>query len=254
LKEKWRLLLTGFNTASMNMAIDNAILIAHSKGKVPPTVRFYGWKPPAVSIGYFQSLQEEVDVESCRRLGVDYVRRVTGGGAVFHDKELTYSIIISESHPMIPRSILDSYQRICGALVRGFRYMNVEASFAPVNDIITNGKKISGNAQTRRYNTVLQHGTILIDVDVDRMFSLLKIPGEKIKDKLINDAKQRVTSLSDVLGRPVLFEEVASNMKKGFEEEFNVELIKGSLTDDEINDARFFHEHYFSSDEWNNKR
>ncbi|MEM0493308.1 MAG: biotin/lipoate A/B protein ligase family protein [Candidatus Thermoplasmatota archaeon] len=254
MKEKWRLLITDANTAAMNMAIDNAILISHSKGRVPPTVRFYMWKPPAVSIGYFQSLHDEVDVEACKRIGVDYVRRITGGGAVYHDKELTYSIVISESHPEIPSNIIESYQRICGALIRGFKHMNVKANFAPINDILVNGKKISGNAQTRRYNTVLQHGTILIDVDIETMFSLLKIPGEKIKDKMIKDAKERVISLSDILGRSLSFREIASNMRQGFEEEFNVELAKGSLTEEEINNARFFHEHYFASDEWNSKR
>ena len=96
MKEKWRLLITDDNTGAMNMAIDKAILVAHSNKKVPPTVRFFEWNPPAISIGYFQSLEEEVDLNNCRNLGVDYVRRITGGGAVFHENELTYSIVISE--------------------------------------------------------------------------------------------------------------------------------------------------------------
>ena len=87
MKEQWRLIQTGFNTAFANMAVDKAILTAHSQGEVPPTVRFYGWNPPAISIGYFQSLVEEVDLHSCNKLGVDYVRRITGGGAVFHENE-----------------------------------------------------------------------------------------------------------------------------------------------------------------------
>ena len=97
--EQWRLLQTGFANAYSNMAIDKAILVVNSEGNVPPTVRFYGWSPPAISIGYFQSLTEEVDIQACERFGVDYVRRITGGGAVFHEKELTYSIVVAESHP-----------------------------------------------------------------------------------------------------------------------------------------------------------
>ena len=85
--EQWRLLHTGTHTAAANMAIDRAILVAHSRGKVPPTVRFYQWRPSAISIGYFQSLEAEVNLEKCRRLGVDYVRRITGEGAVFHEDE-----------------------------------------------------------------------------------------------------------------------------------------------------------------------
>ena len=106
MKEQWRLLQTGFNTAYSNMAIDRAILVANSNRHVPPTVRFYGWIPPAISLGYFQSVTEEIDVDACKKHGVDYVRRITGGGAVFHDKELTYSIVIPEAHPAIPKNIL----------------------------------------------------------------------------------------------------------------------------------------------------
>jgi lipoate-protein ligase A len=176
MKEQWRLLQTGFSTASANMAIDRAILVANSEGKVPPTVRFYGWMPPAISIGYFQSLTDEIDLDVCKKLGVNYVRRITGGGAVFHDKELTYSIVIPESHPEIPKNIMKSYGRICGAVMKGLQHLGIESEYVPINDIITGGRKISGNAQTRKLETVLQHGTILMDVDVDKMFSLLKVP------------------------------------------------------------------------------
>jgi lipoate-protein ligase A len=236
------------------MAIDRAILVAHSEGKVPPTVRFYTWAPPAISIGYFQSLSEEIDIDACEKLGVDYVRRITGGGAVFHEKELTYSIVIAESHPLIPKNILDSYGRICGALIRGLQQLGIHSTYAPINDIEVDGKKISGNAQTRKMNTVLQHGTILLDVDVETMFSLLKVPNEKIKDKMITDVKQRVTSVRHVLGTQVDFDQVAAAMKQGFEEEFHVNLVEGSLTDEEQRLAKHFEKECFSAFAWNHRR
>jgi lipoate-protein ligase A len=254
MSEQWRLLLTGGNTASVNMAVDRAILVAHSEGKVPPTVRFYNWVPPAISIGYFQSLTEEVDINACKKLGVDYVRRITGGGAVFHDKELTYSIVISETHSSIPKNILKSYARICNALIRGLQELGIRGTYAPINDIVVDGKKISGNAQTRKINTVLQHGTILLDVDVDKMFSLLKVPNEKIKDKMITDVKQRVTSLHHVLDTSIGFDQVAAAMKTGFEDEFRVTLVEGTLTDEEIIHAKRFEKEYFSSFQWNHRR
>ena len=254
MKEQWRLLKTDFNTASTNMAIDRAVLVANSKSKVPPTVRFYGWKPPAISIGYFQSLKEEVDLDNCKRFGVDYVRRITGGGAVFHEDEMTYSIIIPESNPEIPKNIMDSYGRICGAIMKGLKHLGIESRYAPINDIITDGKKISGSAQTRKARTVLQHGTVLIDVDVDKMFSLLRVPNEKIKDKLIADVKQRVTSIKHVLGEEIPFKEVTGAMKAGFEEEFHVELVEGMLTKEEIALARKFEKECFSTREWNHRR
>ena len=252
--ETWRLLKTQKNTAAMNMAIDRAVMISNSKNEVPPTVRFYTWKPSAISIGYFQSLEEEVDLDNCKKFGVDYVRRITGGGAVFHEEELTYSIVIPESHPQIPKNIMKSYSRICGAVIKGLKNLSIESEYKPINDIIVNGKKISGNAQTRKIKTVLQHGTVLTDVNVDKMFSVLKVPNEKIKDKLISDVKERVTSIKHVLGEEILFNAAAKAMKKGFEEEFNINLVEGRLTDKEISLAKNFEKECFSDKDWNFKR
>ena len=236
------------------MAVDRAVLVTSSEGKVSPTVRFYGWEPSAISIGYFQSLEEEVDLDTCRKLGVDYVRRITGGGAVFHEEELTYSIVIPETHPQIPKNILKSYGRICGAVMKGLDNLGIESKYVPINDIITGGKKISGSAQTRKAKIVLQHGTVLTDVDVDKMFSVLKVPNEKIKDKLIADVKQRVTSIKHVLGKEIRFEDVAEAMKRGFEEEFSVELIEEPLSEEEKELTRKFEKECFSARDWNHRR
>lgn len=254
MKEQWRLLITENKTAYTNMAIDRAVLVANSKKIAPPTVRFFTWSPPAISIGYFQSLDDEVDLEVCKKLGVDYVRRITGGGAVFHDNELTYSIVIPESHAQIPKNIIDSYKRICGAIIRGLGNLGIDSKYFPINDILTNHKKISGNAQTRKLKTVLQHGTILMDVDVEKMFSLLKVPDEKIKDKLIEDVRNRVTSIKHVLNSDISFRDVAEAMKKGFEEEFEIILIDGDLSQEELELADLYEKECFSAEDWNHRR
>lgn len=254
MKEEWRLLTTENKTAYSNMAIDRAVLVANSKGIVPPTVRFFSWSPPAISIGYFQSLEEEVDLNLCKKVGVDYVRRITGGGAVFHEKELTYSIVIPESHPKIPKNIINSYKNICGAIIRGLEDLGIQSNYFPINDILTNHKKISGNAQTRKLRTVLQHGTILMDVDVEKMFSVLRVPDEKIKDKLIKDVRERVTSIKHILDSDVSFSDVADSMRKGFEEEFNIQLVNGDLTNEELKLAESFERECFSAKEWNHRR
>lgn len=254
MKEQWRLLTTGYNNAFVNMALDYAILSANREGKVPPTVRFYGWMPSAISIGYFQSLSEEVDTKQCKNLGVDFVRRITGGGAVFHEKEVTYSIVVPEAHPSMPKNILKSYSRICGAIIKGLYNLDIKSKYIPINDIVANGKKISGNAQTRKEKTVLQHGTIITDVDVEKMFSLLKVPNEKIKDKLIADVKQRVTSIKHIIGKEPLFEDIVDALKSGFEEEFNIQLVKGEVTEFENKLAKSFESDIFSKEEWNYRR
>ena len=254
MSEKWRFLITENNSAARNMAIDRAVLVANSEGKVPPTVRFYTWSPPAISIGYFQSLSEEIDLKKCKDLGIDYVRRITGGGAVFHDNELTYSIVIPENHPQIPKNIMESYCRICGAVMKGLKNQGIDSSYAPINDIVSGGRKISGNAQTRKLKTVLQHGTVLLDVDVEKMFSLLIVPNEKIRDKMISDVKQRVTSVKHILGNYVSFNDSVNAMKKGFEQEFNVRLIPGILTDYELVLTDKFEKECFANPDWNHKR
>jgi len=254
--EKWRLLDTGLRDAFYNMALDEAIAIARSKKLVPNTLRFFRWEPSAVSIGYFQSMEEEVDIEACNRLGIDYVRRRTGGGAVYHDRdgELTYSLIINEDHPLISRDFQKTYETLCSGIVRGLRILGVPAEFKPINDIIVDGKKISGNAQTRSMNVVHQHGTILRDVDPTLMFTVLKVPSEKIRDKMIKSVKERVTSAEDYLKREVSFEELKNALIRGFEETFNIKLVPGEVTDFEEQTAIKLKMEKYSTREWNFKR
>jgi lipoate-protein ligase A len=251
---KWRLLLTGHNDAATNMSIDESIMVSVGQGRVPPTIRLYGWLPPAVSIGYFQGLEEEVDLAMCEKYGIDYIRRITGGGAVFHEHEVTYSLSIPESSLLIPSNVLESYKVICQGIVRGLEELNVKSRFAPLNDIIVNDKKISGSAQTRRSRTILQHGTVLMDTDVDKMFSILKVPSEKIKDKLISDVKQRVTSLNSALERDVDFNEVCNALAKGFEKALDIELEEGEITEAELALADDIKKDRYTSSEWNYRR
>ena len=251
--KEWRLLETDFNDAFTNMAIDEAVNTLHDETK-KPTVRFYGWKPSAISIGYFQGVREEVDLERWKELDVDVVRRITGGGAVFHDAELTYSFVCSEKSGVVSKNILDSYKKICNSVVLGLRTLKIDSSFVPINDIISNGQKISGNAQTRRNGNVLQHGTVLMGVDVEKMFSLLLVPDEKMRGKMIEDIKQRVTSVELQLGKKVSFDRVSSAMKKGFEENFEIRLVTGKLTSEEKILAEKIKLERFSNESWTFRR
>lgn len=217
------------------MAIDEAIAMARLKYDTPNTIRLYRWQPSAVSIGYFQSIEKEVNLPACKEYGVDVIRRITGGGAVYHDYggEITYSLVAPENHPKMPKDILESYATICGAIVNGLGNLGVDADFVPVNDIAAGGKKISGNAQTRRHGVVLQHGTILVDSDIERMFQVLRVSDAKISDKLIAAVEERVTNIRRYLERDVEFKEARDALVKGFEETFDIELAPGDLTTEE---------------------
>lgn len=246
------------------MAIDEAVLTEIAQGNSPGTLRFYGWSPPAISIGYFQSLEEEIDLAACKQYGVDYVRRITGGGAVLHEHEITYSMYIPEAlareSGFVPLGILESYAKICGGILKGLSSLGLKSQFVPLNDIVVmhqsgSLRKISGNAQTRKNGIILQHGTILLKVDVDKMFSLLKVPSEKMKGKLIEDVKQRVTSVSSVCGRDVSFEEGLGLLQKGFAEEFSgVTFAEGNLSATESALAEKFAKEKYGAYEWNKKR
>jgi lipoate-protein ligase A len=228
------------------------MLIARSEGRIPNTLRFFRWKPPAVTIGFFQSLEQEVDVQMAKQTGVDVIRRYTGGGAVLHDKEVTYSLVVAENE--MPPDIIESYKKICSAIVRGLEALGITSEFRPINDITANGRKISGNAQTRREGVVLQHGTLLLDTDVRKMFSILKVPDEKIRDKLISSAEERVTSLRQELGRDVSFEEAEEALTKGFRQALPANFFVAGLTGYEKSLADKLCKEKYSTREWNHWR
>ena len=197
---RWRLLPFGKHPAAVNMAIDESISEAVAAHAVPPTIRFYSWEPSAVSIGRFQRVGDEVDLEECARQGIDVVRRRTGGGAVFHDSagEITYSVIAPEN--VMGSDIPASYREVCGWVIDALEDVGIRAEFAPVNDVTANGKKISGCAQTRRNGVFLQHGTVLHDLDVKRMFAVLRVDRLKLEDKAIATAAERVASVRMLSG------------------------------------------------------
>ncbi len=246
----WRVIPLEANDAFTNMAIDEAVGEAVAGGKSPATIRFYRWKPGAVSIGYFQSMHDEVDVAKCKARGVDVIRRITGGGAVYHDEngEITYSVAVPEK--LLSLGITESYRLICGWIVGSLAKLGIAAEFKPINDIIVGGKKISGNAQTRRNGVVLQHGTILYDVDVDTMFSLLKVPDEKIRDKMIAAVKERVTRVLDFA--QVSKQELSGALLKGFTE--GKVWSFGALTAQERQRAQEVAAARYKTDEWNFRR
>lgn len=247
----WRLIDMRVEDAPTQMAIDEAIAMARLKYNTQNTVRLYRWYPSAVSVGYFQSLEKEVNLDACKQYGVDVIRRITGGGAVYHDYngEITYSLVAPETDEKMPRDILESYQVICGAIVNGLKNIGVESEFKPVNDIVAGGKKISGNAQTRRHGVVLQHGTVLFDSDVERMFQVLRVSDAKISDKLIQTVQERVTNIRRYLGTDIGFNDVRSALIKGFEDTFDVILVSSNLIPEEEELVEVLKKKY-SSHEW----
>lgn len=247
---KYRMIPFRYFNAYMNMALDEAIMEGIRSGITPPTIRFYGWEPSAISIGYFQGVDYEVNREACRKASVDVVRRITGGGAVYHDHEgeITYSIL--GALDQFPADVIESYRLICASLIEAFNYLGIESSFQPINDILVDGKKISGNAQARKRGVLLQHGTILYRVSVETMFTLLTVSKEKISDKHIRSVKKRVTSVSEI--KPVSFEDLAAALEKAFKQGRDVEM--GDYTPAEMARARRLAVEKYNTEDWIAKR
>ena len=206
------------------MALDEALLeYVGERGDVL-VVRFYTFSPSSVTIGFFQSLEKTVDLEAAREMGVPVVRRFTGGGAVYHDErgELTYSVAAPARGEL--SDLLGSYQLICSAIARGLRRLGVEAAYNEPNGIVVGGRKGSGNAQARRRGALLQHGTMLVDPDIEAMERLLRVPGEKLRSHGARRLGDRVTSLSRELGRAPGRLEVAEAVAEALAEALGVKL------------------------------
>ncbi len=263
--EVWRFLGVDVYDGYTNMAIDEALMRLRAEGVSPNTIRIYRWMPPAVSIGYRQEAREAADVSACRRLGVDIVRRITGGGAVYHDYrwELTYSVVVDEGNPRVPRDLLESYMEICAGLVEGLRRLGLEAElrsslplcsvlrpgrYGSLVDVVVGGRKICGSAQARRWGVVLQHGTILVDADFNVMFQVLGVDMSRAEE-----ARSQLTTIRGELGRRVGFAEVAEAIKSGFEDALGVRLRRGWLNSQELKAASKLLREKYRRDEWNLK-
>jgi lipoate-protein ligase A len=263
----WRLLKTGLADGATSMAIDEAILWAVAEGKSLPTLRFYGWEPPCLSIGYSQSMEGEVDVDRCRKAGVDFVRRPTGGRAILHADELTYSVVAPQTEPRVAGGVVESYRRLSAGLVAGLRALGlaiaqVEAADgkgesaacfdAPSSyEIAVGGKKLVGSAQVRKKGIVLQHGSLPLEGDIARIFDFLRVPSEERQEELKQELRARATSLELALGHGVPFDEVVEHLAAGFAQALNLRLIPGQLSQHELALAEKLRREKYTARGWN---
>ena len=278
---EWRIIKDICHNGFMNMAIDEAIMMAHEKNMVLPTIRFYQWSPSAVTLGYFQDLKKEINIDVCRKLGIDIVRRPTGGKAVLHDQELTYSIIISEKNPLVDYSILKTYKRISQALINGLVSLGIKAELVPLKgkikenvlpvlsqdsptykticfstpsqyEVQVDGKKLIGSAQVRKRGIVLQHGSLLIKLDREKLFSVFNFPSIQIKEKI--KEKFKATCVNEIIKKEIDYFQLSDLLARGFAKEFGVKLIEGKLTNFEEKASYCLLKKKYSTGEWNIKK
>ena len=254
--QTWRLLPLETNDAFMNMAIDEAILTARIADKVPNTLRFYRWQPSAVSIGKNQNPQDEVYLDACKQLGVDLVRRISGGGTVYHDfeGEVTYSIL-AKTEDLGTADITTVYAKVYEAVKDTLRILGITADFSTGDakncpNMTVMGKKISGSSQTLTRGIVLQHGTLLRSVDLPKMFQLLKLKNVSCT-QAADIAQRKITSVQNELGHVVSVETLANSLAQGFRIMLKIQLEPGELIASELDLANKLCKEKYSTKKWN---
>ncbi|HDN18329.1 MAG TPA: lipoate--protein ligase family protein [Candidatus Bathyarchaeota archaeon] len=247
----WRLLDLEFKDPYMNLAVEEAIPRAVGERKAPPTLRL--WRnDKTVVIGCFQKAEQEVDLDTCREMGIKVVKRFTGGGAVYHDHgNLNYALSLPKDYLGVPQDYFEIYRHICGAVVLSLNNLGVPASFTPVNDITVNGMKISGTAASMRWGAIFLHGCLLVSTNLEILANVLKPPPQKFQHKAVKSVRKRVTNISEYLGRKVSMEEVKSFIINGFSEWFSIEFETGTLTQYEKELSKSLYSTKYSRDEWN---
>ena len=251
------------------MALDEAILESTVEGNAPPTLRLYAWQPPCLSLGFAQPATD-VDKVRLAALGWELVRRPTGGRAILHTDELTYAVIGPQREPRLQGSILESYQRLSRALLAALRLLGLPAeahslpsenqngnSKGPVcfevpsnYEIIVNGKKLVGSAQARKREGVLQHGTLPLWGDLTRITQALCFKDESEREGAALRLKARATTVEEVLGYRIPWDEAAQAFVSAFQKELALELNLASLSQAELARAGELVSAKYGNQEW----
>jgi lipoate-protein ligase A len=266
--DQWRLILSPPLAGAENMALDEALLESAAARRQPPTLRLYLWEPACLSLGHAQPV-EDVDRVRLRARGWELVRRTTGGRAILHTEELTYSVTAPIDHPIVAGGVLPSYRRLRDGLTAGLRLLGVEADAAaghslseadranPVcfevpsaYEITAAGRKLVGSAQLRRAAGVLQHGSLPLQGDVGRICEALSYrrPGER--EAAAERVRERATTLERVLGRRVAWERAAESIAEGFARALGLEWIPGEPSEAERARSHRLCAERFASEAW----
>lgn len=225
----WRVIDTGLRPAAQNIALNRALLEARQAEEIPSTLRFLRFTPSAL-LGYHQSAEQELNLDYCHAQGITVQRRITGGGAIYFDETQIGWELYLHKRDLGTADMQKIAQRICHAAATGISALGVDARFRPRNDIEVDGRKISGTGGAFDGDALMYQGTLLVEFDVAKMLRVLRIPAEKLSDKAIASARDRVANLKDLLGRRPDPAQVRGNMVEAFESEFGVEFSEGELT------------------------
>ncbi len=254
----WRFLPLEVRNGFWNMALDEAILQSVIEKKASNTLRLYKWKPSTASIGRNQSLSAEIDISFTREKKFDVVRRITGGGAVFHDenREITYSIIcpIKFLENLGAKKVIEQFEIITQGIIAGLTIFGLKPEKALIHcpAILLEGKKFSGNAQVRKKGYILQHGTILLELEPDLMYLVLKAPKNIGKSRMVKSVRAKCGGIKNQI-KNYDEKKLVNSLKRGFGITFGIEFEEDTFYDNEIKLAEKLVKEKYSNIEWLNK-
>lgn len=272
MRDTWYFLDSGECSPELNMAIDEALLNWHSQGKIPPVLRFYTWKPAGLSVGYFQKIKGKIDVDAVKRQGFGIVRRLTGGRAVLHENELTYSVIVSEKHEAMPPTVTEAYRVLSQGLLEGFHNLNIQAEFSIPEgklqqtgsavcfdqpswyELIVEGRKAAGSSQTRQKGVILQHGSIPIDIDDTKLFDLFIYPNERVKERARKAFGHKAAAIHDVTNQTLTLNDIKQAFHSGFQKGLNINLQPFELSESQLEEVYDILNNKYLNDEWTYSR
>ena len=247
---KFRIIDTGVREGRANIAFDAALIEGRQADRVPDTIRFLSF-PPTVLIGRHQDLSREIDLEYCAKHRIGTVRRITGGGAIYLDEgQLGWELVFHRKSLGIA-ALPDLAREICNAAAAGLKALGVDAKFRPRNDIEVDGRKISGTGGFYDGDVLIYQGTVLVDLNPQRMVSALRVPQSKLDKRALDSAAQRVVTLKELLGpKTPDLELIKLALIKGFKDVLGIEAEYGEITADEETLARQYFDEEIGTDEF----
>ncbi|HSN21134.1 MAG TPA: lipoate--protein ligase family protein [Usitatibacter sp.] len=243
----FRVIDTGIRDGRRQIAFDQALIEGRKAGAIPDTIRFLRF-PPTALVGRHQALSREVRVDYCRANGIGVVRRITGGGAIYFDEgQLGWSLVFHRGTLGIA-SLGDLAREICEAAAAGLSRLGIDARYRPRNDIEVDGRKISGTGGFFDGDTLFYQGTVLVDLDAQRMLAALRVPEAKLAKRGLDSAAQRVVTLKELLGAAPSIERVQQALLEGFGERLGIEARRGAIGEAEEALADRFHDEEIGTD------
>ncbi|HLX58857.1 MAG TPA: biotin/lipoate A/B protein ligase family protein [Ktedonobacteraceae bacterium] len=266
--EPYRFLNTHVQNAAMNMAIDEAVLLHHLRGEAPPTLRVFRWSSPSISLGRFQSVEREILRDLCVHQGVELVRRPTGGRAVYHCDEFTYSIVIGKRYG-VPSGIVAAYAYLAQGLLAALNLLGIHAELSDERvsknpsaacfasstqaDLTSGGFKLIGSAQVWKDDALLQQGSLPMDDRSAEFFAMLRFSDQAAREEALAAYREKTTPLH-TFAPQVAWDDVARAFRDGFSAALQNEFVEGELSASEWELARHLEQEKYRKLEWRKER